>query len=682
MTDYIDVFSSATVPTAEASFSSYTLAANATFNWQYNYSGTGYVLAKNMEINCSVAGVVMTMPYATAVSEGETVLIRNTGAETLTLKKSGGAALATVAAGAAVMLMVTENSTAAGTWSVTTYGTGSSAADAATLAGYGLVADGTVLNAAHPVETQAGDWSIDEFDRSKAFVYTGGAGTASLPAVSTVTSTFFFMVRNAGTGTLTLEPSGAETIDDTTNMGLNPGESTIVVCSGTEWFTIGYGRSLVYQFTQLVKDVTVGGSFTLTPAEASNKLLTFTGTPGVGVTIIVPTVVSIYYVYNNLDTAQTITIKTASGAGATAAQSQRAIVFCDAADVLSAQTATVSGAIALEDGSAAGPSMNFASESNTGLYKVTGGFGVAAVGVSAALFDAAGFTVQYGYCKVPSATTPSQTAEGALVWDNDSDVMTVGYGAGRKTFVDTDSAQTLTTKTLTSPVLNGTVSAFTSGAINGTTIPTSKTLVTTDDTIAIAKGGTGQNGQAAAFNALAPTTTKGDLIVRDNTGNVRVAVGTNGYYLKADSGAAAGVSWGAVAAPQVTLAGVETLTNKTLLDVKLLTFTAEYDNGSSGSSKMITWTNGQYQKLTMTASCTVTFDFASAGPGHYQLKVKMSNTSAYAITWSTGTPAEARWLGNGSSPALYTGNSAYETLFNFYYDGTNCYGSGAKVDNF
>lgn len=55
---------------------------------------------------------------------------------------------------------------------------------------------------------------------------------------------------------------------------------------------------------------------------------------------------------------------------------------------------------------------------------------------------------------LPAATTPAQTAEGSVVWDSDSDLLTVGDGASRKTMVDLATAQTLVSKTLTSPVIN------------------------------------------------------------------------------------------------------------------------------------------------------------------------------------------------------------------------------------
>lgn len=63
--------------------------------------------------------------------------------------------------------------------------------------------------------------------------------------------------------------------------------------------------------------------------------------------------------------------------------------------------------------------------------------------------------------------------------------------------------------------------------------------------VAIANGGTGQSSQTAAFDALAPTTTKGDLIVSNGTDNIRLGVGTDAYVLTADSTAASGIKWAA-----------------------------------------------------------------------------------------------------------------------------------------
>jgi hypothetical protein len=94
---------------------------------------------------------------------------------------------------------------------------------------------------------------------------------------------------------------------------------------------------------------------------------------------------------------------------------------------------------------------------------------------------------------------------------------------------------------------------ITTTGVTSVTLPTSGTLVASP--VGIADGGTGQTTQTASFDALAPTTTKGDAIYHNGSDNVRVAVGTNGQALVADSGAAAGVSYASVVTDPTTTRG-------------------------------------------------------------------------------------------------------------------------------
>lgn len=72
--------------------------------------------------------------------------------------------------------------------------------------------------------------------------------------------------------------------------------------------------------------------------------------------------------------------------------------------------------------------------------------------------------------------------------------------------------------------------------------------LTLNNPLSIANGGTGQTTKTNAFDALSPTTTKGDLIVNDGSDNVRFGVGANGYVLTADSATATGLTWTPAAA--------------------------------------------------------------------------------------------------------------------------------------
>lgn len=86
------------------------------------------------------------------------------------------------------------------------------------------------------------------------------------------------------------------------------------------------------------------------------------------------------------------------------------------------------------------------------------------------------------------------------------------------------------------------------GTSNVTTVGTIGSGTWNGTTIAIANGGTGQTAQTSAFDALAPGTTKGDILVFNGSNHVRLTVGTNDHVLTADSTEASGVKWAAAGA--------------------------------------------------------------------------------------------------------------------------------------
>lgn len=336
---YTNVFGNDAVPPAGNSFASVSLTADTTFSWPQLATGSA-LMADIMEVTAT-STYAMTFPAASAVGTGTDVLVRNVGANTITLKDNAGGVIGTVAAGVAKYLYLTDNSTAAGTWAIFTFGTGTSAADASALAGYGLVATGAELSQQSSVAAKAADYTVTGSDRASTVTFANsGVVTCSLPAAASTGNGFFVAISNQGTGTVTIDPNSTELIDGVSTKDLAPGESLFLVCNATGWVSVGYGRSTEFQFTKLVLDVSSGSPFTLTSTQAQNKLLQFIGTVTGAVTVNVPAVVAVYYTQSTYSGAFNLTVKTASGSGVTLAPGDRAILYCDGANVVSAQTAS------------------------------------------------------------------------------------------------------------------------------------------------------------------------------------------------------------------------------------------------------------------------------------------------------------------------------------------------------
>lgn len=118
-----------------------------------------------------------------------------------------------------------------------------------------------------------------------------------------------------------------------------------------------------------------------------------------------------------------------------------------------------------------------------------------------------------------------------------------------------------------------------------------------------------------------------------------------------------------------TMSGDITLADNDLVTIKTATFNAEYNCGNSSTAITVTWTNGQNQKVTLTANTTITLS-SPPGVGHYQLRIIQDSNGTRTVAWAGTGYSSSRWGGSASAPAVQTGN-AKETIVNFFYDGTN-----------
>ena len=397
MTTYTSPFSGNTIQPTDVSYASYTgLTSNLVLQWPVN-GNTGNPAARVMEISFTGSGGLVYMPDATQVSVGQDALIRNVGSTQFTVVGYGGTTIIALAAGQAEYIYVTNNTTQNGTWGMLTFGSGNYAGAASALAGYGLEALSATLNQAYTISALSAAYTFLASDQATAFVWSGGTTTATLTAAGTLGSSWFVLIKNNGTGTLTVNCSGSDTIDGATSKTFQPGNSAFIICTGTGFITVGYGTSSTFVYSVLTLTVT-GGSYTLTASQASNTIQEYSGTLTSNVTVTFPPVANLYVISNQTNASGysfTVTTGVSGGATATVPASGQATLICDGKNFYNANT-TQAGSIsfALVNGNAGSPSLYFASETSTGIYrKGTGDFSITVLGTDVADFTSSGLNV-------------------------------------------------------------------------------------------------------------------------------------------------------------------------------------------------------------------------------------------------------------------------------------------------
>lgn len=339
---YTDVFGGQNISPAQLSFAAFSFAADITFVWPTNAAPGTNVLARKVHLNPAAGSLNAIMPDATLVSVGQDVYFLNTSAFTVTIKNAAGATLGTIAPGIAWLYYITDNSTAGGTWTSIQEGASVSNANAAALAGNGLLAIGSTLNVQHPPNTKNANYQLVANDRAGTFLNTGGAVTFSFVASSVLLNGWFAFIRNDGSGTLTLDPNGAETIDGSATKTLANGESLIVVCDGSNIHTIGFGRSVTSSITATNIAAAGTGTLTLAASDVAAQIQNVNGLLTGARRLEYGTGVGYWFVFNNTTGAFATTFAT-NGAdpGVTIAQGSYGILRSDGTTMSLANSATV-----------------------------------------------------------------------------------------------------------------------------------------------------------------------------------------------------------------------------------------------------------------------------------------------------------------------------------------------------
>jgi hypothetical protein len=339
---YTDVFGGANIYPSEISYSSVALTTDITLSWPEETSTNVNLATRIMDVTPSTSGLSIILPDANKTGTGNTILFNNRGANTFTVRDATGVQVVTVAAGTLWQIYLTNNSTAAGTWRSLQYGATTSTANASALAGTGIVAVGALLSQSVPVTSFNSNFTTSLADRAKMYNWTGAAGTLTLPDPVTVGNNWFIYLRNSGSGAVSADAPGISLINGDSFLSFQPGESAIIACDGSNFYTIGFGQSATFAFDYTVIDVAGTGNYTLVGTELNRVAYRFTGLLTGNRNIIVPATVQQYWVDNRTTGSYTLTVKTPAGLGVSVASGQRAILYSDGTDVLDADTAGIS----------------------------------------------------------------------------------------------------------------------------------------------------------------------------------------------------------------------------------------------------------------------------------------------------------------------------------------------------
>jgi len=177
---------------------------------------------------------------------------------------------------------------------------------------------------------------------------------------------------------------------------------------------------------------------------------------------------------------------------------------------------------------------------------------------------------------------------------------------------------------LTSVTSTTFVGALTGNASTATSATTATTAGNVSGTVAIANGGTGQTTASAAFNALSPITSTGDLILGTGVNSAgRLAIGANGYVLTSDGTTA---SWAAASGGVTQIIAGTNVTISPAGGTGAVTI-----NASSGGASA-------YTRTTFTATAGQTAFTVTYAVGYLQIYVNgvLLTGSDYTATSGTG----------------------------------------------
>jgi hypothetical protein len=353
MTGFTSTFGGNVVNPAYTSYAAYTTSANLVLEWAFEADTAANVVGAKTDIFASAPLLTIAFPDATLVSNGTDVVVRNTGTNAFTVVSANGSVITSVAAGQSIYIFLLSNATIGGSWGVVPLGTGTTNANAGALAGAGLKAILSTLNQNLIIQPKPGSYSPVSADRSTVLQSTGGAVVYTPDSAVTLGNGWFVYVINSGSGTLTWTPSGGQTIDGSATKVLNPGENAIFFSDGSNFWTLGYGRSITAVVTGAVINLAAApATVNLSATQSAAQVQDYTGLLTTSVTVNYGTGVGFWFVRNTTSGPFNLTLAVnGSDPGVVIPQGNYAVIRSNGSNTAIAFTAAGTGTVTSVGGS-------------------------------------------------------------------------------------------------------------------------------------------------------------------------------------------------------------------------------------------------------------------------------------------------------------------------------------------
>ena len=377
MSTFTSPFTGTVVVPTDVSYYALSFSANTQLYWPAVVNPIQVPAARIMDCTPSTTGLSVILPDATQGSVGTDIFIRNRGSNSFVVKDFAGGENVSIAAGVTHYFYLSDNTTTGGTWQNITFGTGTSAADAASLQGAGLTTIAGQLATTGNIVEVSSTPSIVDASRAATFVWTGGNGTFTLPNVASLSGGWYISFRNNGSGTLAITPGSPSLINGQSTISTNPGDSGFIILekSTGNFFTVGWAVPSNVTFSSATYDVDSISSSTLSLVAYAPIIQTYvalSGTRTTNLSVVLPSTTQIYILVNNT-TSGTYTISYNVSGSSTApvilSSGQVGTVLSDG-NSLYTLTTTSTGIFFANSGSASAPSYSFNSDHHTGTYLV------------------------------------------------------------------------------------------------------------------------------------------------------------------------------------------------------------------------------------------------------------------------------------------------------------------------